>query len=574
MPDNDLQFLDSRHEIYDANVDRWVENERRLLGGDHVLPELRRFIWETQAGDAKTPQMRDEPGAHYAARQGAATYLNFPEWYVLSMKGHLYRNRPMPGSGLSFGKMGEVRRVRDNSRPTAAELMYYNTDGVGVDGSQWDNFWLGAWCRAAATGHRWILAEAPIERPQNRLAELLGQRPYLVEYAPQQVTNWQFDAGRLSWAIVRITMRRSVLTAAQTPPGSSTSSLGYLLLVRQGVTDLGARFQAGGWWRFDADKNQLTTGGQGTWQQTKGDIPMFPLFYERSKGIVPAVTDIPNAPVRAVASTEAKPAMSRPGTTELGQAAVAYMNLSSAADYDAWDAAASVRFLLGVDKEGFNLAAEYFNNGHQAVPVPANEQGVVPQVVDGSTGSVTAEVFDKLLGRKLNEAEKLAIQEATGSPDASGEAKRLGFGELKSPRLANIASEIEQAQNIAIYFLELRWGNAEPSGSVQWPREFEIVDVVNDVQKFFELERLSGYRSPTLGTELMVKAARESGHMTDDEDSEKIKREYESSAQNAEKARAALATIGADAAAGGGEDDDDDDLDDDATGGGGPPADE
>lgn len=569
MADNDLQFLDSRHEVYDACVDRWVENERRLLGGDHVLPELRRFIWETLPSDAKTTDMRDEPGAHYGARQSGAVYLNFPEWFVLSMKGHLYRNRPMPGGGLSFGSLGEVRRVRDNARPTPAELLYYNADGVGVDGSQWDNFWLTAWCRAAATGHRWILAEAPIERPENRLAELLGQRPYLVEYAPQQIPNWNIEAGRLSWAIVRVPMRRPLVSAASATPGTATSSLGYLLLVRNGVTDLGDAFKGGGWWRFDADKNPLPVGGSGTWKMTKGDIPMFPLFYERSKGVVPAVTDVPNAPVRAVASTDAKPAMSRAGTTELGQAAIAYMNLSSAADYDAWDAAASVRFLLGVDKDGFNLAASYFNNGHQAVPVPANEQGHVPQVVDGSTGSVTAEVFDKLLGRKLNEAEKLAIQEATGTPDASGEAKRLGFGELKSPRLANIASEIEQAQNIAIYFLELRWGNESASGSVQWPREFEIVDVVADVKEFFELERLSGYRSTTLGTQLMVKAARESGHMTDDAESETIKREYATSAANAEKARAALATLSADVADGG------DEEDDDATGGGGaPPASE
>lgn len=560
MADSDLQFLDSRHEVYDACVDRWVENERRLLGGDHVLPELRRFIWETLPSDEKTSDMRDEPGAHYLARQSGAVYLNFPEWYVLSMKGHLFRNRPLPGSGLSFGALGVVRRERDNTRPTPAELIYYNADGVGVDGSQWDNFWLTAWCRAAATGHRWMLVEAPVDRPANRLAEVLGQRPYVVEYAPQQVPNWLVEAGRLSWAIIRVPQRAPLLSAARAAPGTSTSSLGYLLLVRAGVDELGDRFKGGGWWLFDADKRDVR---EGNWQRTKGDIPMFPLFYERSKGVIPAVSDVPNAIQRAVPSTQAKPAISRCGTTELGQAAVAYMNLSSAADYDAWDAAASVRFLLGVDKEGFNLAASYFNNGHQAVPIPANDQGQIPQVVDGSAGSVTAEVFDKLLMRKLEEAEKLAIQEATGSPDASGEAKRLGFGELKAPRLANIASEIEQSQNIAIYFLELRWGKDSPSGSVQWPREFDIVDVVADVKRFFELERLSGYRSVTLGAKLMTTAASEGGHMTDDAESKTIEAEYKKSAENAEASRAALATLTKDVA------DDAGDPDDDATGGGG-----
>lgn len=564
MPDTiDRSFLDNRHEIYDANVDRWVENERRLLGGDHVLPELRPFVWETLPTDLKSDEMPEEPGTHYTSRQSAATYLNFPEWYVLSMKGHLYRNRPQPGGGLSFGKLGEVRRVRDNALPTPAEMIYYNTDGVGVDGSQWDNFWLTAWCRSAATGHRWIFAEAPPQRPGDREREMLGARPYLIEWAPQQVTNWEITSGRLAFAIVRIPMRRSQLADQKS---GNTSNMGYLLLVRAGYDGLGDTYKAGGWWTFDADKNDLRNGN---WQQTKGDIPLFPLFYERSKGVIPAVTEVPNALPRAIKSTAAKPAMSRCGITELGQAAIAYMNLSSAADYDAWDAAASIRFLLGVDKDGFNLAASYWNNGHQAVPVPANEQGQIPQVVDGSTGSVTAEVFDKLLLRKLNEAEKLAIQEATGSPDASGEAKRLGFGELKAPRLANIASEIEQAQNIAIYFLELRWGNEQPSGSVQWPREFEIVDVVADIHKFFELERLSGYRSPTLGASLMVRAARESGHMTDDQDSKTIENEYTSSAQTAEKQRAALATIAADTT--GGDGGDGDGGADDDEGGGGPP---
>ena len=528
MPD--LDWLDETHAIFDANIDRWQQNERRLRGGDFVLDELRRFIWETAPGSAPIPGAVQRPGEHYEARQEQAVYLNFPEWYVLSMKGHLHRNRPLPQSGLNFGELGEVRRERDYQLPTPAELIYYNADGVGNDGSQWDNFWLNAWTRAAATGHRWIFVEAPAVPPGNRRAEIQGLRPYLIELGPQAVSNWHFENGRLAFAIIRTMMRRPrVVNGAME---GNAPELGYLLLVRSGVDYLGAEYARGGWWSYDADKLPLDNGN---WMRTRGEIPLFPLYYERDTGLA-AQDD----------NEDDMPAMSRPGITEIGQAAVSYMNLSSAADYDAWDAASSLKFLMGVDRDGFNLAAEKWNAGSQIVPVPTNGQGVIPQLADGSTGSVASSVFDVLLKRKMDEAEKLAVQEATGTPEASGESKKAGFGELKAPRLANIASEIEQAQNVAIYFLELRWGFGSPSGSVIWPREFEVIDVVQDIHEFFELERMSQYRSPTLGAKLMVAAAKEGGHITDNETEVKVQKEYEESAATVKKQAEAMAALSED----------------------------
>jgi hypothetical protein len=518
-----LDWLDDTHEVFDANVDRWEINERRLRGGDFVLDELRRFLWETEETDSTATALADgsQPGEHYNARKEQAVYINFPEMFVLAMKGHLHRNRPLPDAGLNFGGLGQVRRERNYRSPTRAEMVYYNADGVGNDGSQWDNFWLNVWGRASATGHRWIYVEAPRERAGNFRRELQGFRPWLVEFSPSQVTNWHFEDGSLAWAVVRISVRNPVVVDGMMT--GNNESDGYLLLVRSGEQRLGEDFVAGGWWKFDTDKLLVDAGD---WSQTQGEIPMWPLFYERDVG------------VRSNSDTrDSIPAISRPGITELGQAAVSYMNLSSAAEYDAWDAASSLKFLMGVDRAGFNIAASIWNAGSQIVPVPANESGAIPQLQDGSEGSVASDVFDKLLARKMKEAEKIAAQEAIGSPDASGAAKEVGFGDTRAPRLANIASEIEQAQNIAIFFLELRWGIAAPTGSVVWPREFDVTDVVEDITEFFTMEKLSGLRSKTLDAKLMTRAAKERGFIVDDATEAKIEAEYGESATLNEQAK-------------------------------------
>jgi hypothetical protein len=531
----ELDWLDQTHEIFDSNVDRWESNERRLRGSDFVLDELRPFIFESRPTDAPTQRDAASPGEHYRQRQEQALYLNFPEMYVFAMSGHLMRNRPLPGEGLNFGELGEVRRARDYMLPTEAELIYYNADGVGVDGSQWDNFWLGAWRRAAATGHRWMFIEAPPQPAGNRGRQLQGFRPYIVEWSPSQVTNWHFERGRLAWAVVRVSQRNPMVVNG-TLEGNE-SDLGYYLLVRAGVTALGAEFSGGGWWLYDGDKELMD---QGNWSRTDGEIPMWPLFYERDTGMTSRDETFPSIP-----------AMSRPGTTELGQAAVAYMNLSSAADYDAWEAAGSLKFLLGVDREAFNLASEIWRQGNQTVPVPVNEQGQIPQVMDASTGAVAAQVFDLLLGRKLKEAERLAVQEATSVPDSSGVSKEAGFGERKAPRLAYIASELEQSQNVAIHFLEKRFGHASPSGSVIWTREFEIVDIVDSIKQYFEIEEVAKIKSPTMGARLMVMVGKRRGFLPDSETEQKVLGEYEKSATDAQATKEALNTATRDAAAAG-----------------------
>lgn len=505
-----LAFLDSRHPIYVACEEAWERNERRIRGGEDVLDELKRFDWES-----RTPPAGEER-THYEIRRDRATYINLPDMFATTTLGHLMRDAPAPGAGLDFGTLGEVRRERDASAPTRAELIYYNADGVGNDGSQWDNFWNAALKRAMATGHRWIMVEAPREAPGNFARELDGLRPYLVEFDPGSVTNWHYDLGRLQWAVVRVSTRRPIVNGRGQLSNNDAAD-GYLLMVRNGCSDLGTDFASGGWWLYDSKKVLL---GEGRWTNTQGEIPMFPLYYERDTG------------------TKARPAMSRSGLTELGAIAVSYMDLLSAWQFDAWDAAMSVTFLRGVDRDGFNLAVEKMAEGSRFIPLMTEERsGHVPDIQDGSTGAVTADVFERLTNAMFAAAERVSTMEATSAPESSGASKVAGFNEEKAPRLALAASNLEQAQNTAIHFLELRWGTGRPAGSVVWPRKFELVDLIDEIRSIFELEKVAGIHSATLGKKLMIQAVREKGLVTDDAEATAIENEYAEDAKAAQQAR-------------------------------------
>lgn len=491
----------------------WLRNEIRLRGGDEVLTYLRKFEWEMATGD------------HFSGRKREAGYLNFPDLFVTSMLGHLMREAPAPDAGLDFGTLGEVRRERDRARPTRAELVYYNTDGVGNDGSQWDNFWKGALRRACATGHRWIMVEAPSTAPQTEQDEIDGLRPYLAEHSPLAVTNWHFERGQLQFAVMNISRRVPRIVSDRLEGNDFEAA--KLLLVRTGFDGLGQEYSPGGWWLYDSDGKEIEDAAgsevKGDWTSTGGEIPLFPLYYERDAGSA----DLPS--------------MSRPGITELGQMAVAYMNLSSAADWDFFDAAGSIQWLLGVDKDAYNLAMEKIAEGSRFPPLKANRDGTIPQVFDGSTGSVAADVARTVLDRKRKDAHEVALREATSTPDSSGRSKEAGFEEQKAPRLALLASELEQAQNTAIYFLERRFGQGEPRGFVTWPREFDLAPLVEEIRELFEVESLSGYTSPTVAGRALARMAEQKGMVEDKDDFEKIRKEYEESARAGETDRARAA---------------------------------
>lgn len=487
-------WLDTKHPLWEARHEEWERAELRLDGGEPVLEELVEFRWE----ENDKREVR-----HIDRRRRQATYINFPDLFAKTMVGHLTRSAPEPDDGLDFGELGEVE-TDDDGDPSQASLVFFNADGVGNDGSQWDNFWGAATRSAMATGHRWIFVEAPVFAPDTIADEQAGLRPWLVEYSPLAVTNWDFTDGKLDFAIVRIE-RRFPRIERGVMEGNDPEDA-FLLLVREGFFAFGEDFEAGGWWMFDGDM-EMIDGEQGDWEKTGGDIPLFPLFYERSNRH-----------------------MSRSGLSEIGQAAVAYMNMSSAADFDAWDAAQSMQFLLGVDIDSYNLAVTKMKDGSKMIPLPPNKKtGDPPTVYDGSSGAVVAGVFETRLQRKLDEARELAALEATSTPESSGKSKQAGFSDVRAPRLALLASELEAAQNTAIRFLELRFGHEQPSGEVTWPRDFELLPLVDSIRELFELLALSEMESVELSVKSIMSAVRTKGLAANEDAADLIEAELRTS---------------------------------------------
>lgn len=246
--------------------------------------------------------------------------------------------------------------------------------------------------------------------------------------------------------------------------------------------------------------------------------------------------------------------MSVAGLWEQGQLAVSYMNLTSAADFDAWDAAASLIWMLGADAKAYNLATAKIEDGSKTIPLPATKDGSVPQIHDSSAGAVTAEVFTTRLRAKLDELEQIASLARTSTPDSSGVSKEAGHAEARGPRLAAIASELEDAQRQGIHLLEQRFGaTVQPSGSVSWPRRFVLTNVTDDIQHVIDLEVSAGISSPTLDAELILSAVRSSPTLSSlPEDVLKAaENELRSSAQNKADSAERMRTLSADMASGG-----------------------
>jgi hypothetical protein len=560
MPEKLPQIFTMNHPLVDKEAEGWEENERRARGGRDVLVELRPFDWESmpfggdEGDDPWSKSIRDElsikdiaeilaagairPGDHYRFRQRMAVYMNFPEMFSTTMVGALMGRRPVPGGDLNFGMLGGVRRRGRSADPNQAELVYFNTDGVGNDGSQWDNYWAGAIRRAMATGHRWIYVDSAAQPALDR--EVLtrrGGRPYITDFSALAAVNWIYELGQLSMIIFRVPSRRVTLGNGELLGNDGTTD--YLVMTRRGFDALGPTLGRGGWWLVDQEGTVIR---KGNWAKTGGDIPVFPLYYQRSYPIVNAKGEWDHQ-------------MSQSATSELGNAAVSYMNLSSAADFDAWDAAASIQFLRGVDEDGWRIAMKILRLGSKYVPLPAvldsEGRGTVPIAQDVSMGAVTSTVFDMALKRKLDEVSRLAATQATQAPDSSGLSKSAGFAEAKVPRLALLASEVEAAQNTAIYFLERRFGYSNPTGQVVWTRKFNLVQLSEDIEAYFTLEKLSGMKSKTLDSKALILAAREKGLMTDDDgEAAKILGEYMASALAADLKNQQTATGGPTTASG------------------------
>ncbi len=509
-------WLGQKHPIWEEGVEEWVRNEKLIQGGRQVvLDELITFDWELATGP------------HLTGRHATAVYYNFPDRFADITTGHLFRDAPLPDVTLDFGGLGRVSREKKTDTPSPAELLYYNTDGIGSDGSQWNPYWASVARMAMATGHRWCFLEGPPEEPGTVAREMAGMRPYLTDFSPIDVTNWQYSHGRLDWAIIRRSVRKPTLDARGRFQGNKPSTE-ILLLVREDCTDLGATYAEGGWWTFDAEGNERDH--VAGWEENDGNPVFAPLYYDR------------------VRPQENSTRMSRSGIFEIGQAAVLDMNLQSAANWDLWDSASSVKALAGVDKEGFNLFNEMVRAGNRYAPLPTNEDTkLVPHVEDVSTGALVQQAFDARILANKDMVLTLMLNEIQISPDASGAARRVGWTDVRAPRLAKFASEIETTQNIMLHGAEGSWKRAgatvERSASVQWPRAFDLIDKLQAGGLFLEMERMAGVSSPTLKAKVLVGAAQSVGLLGDDDEEKTVLAEYEKSAEDAAKAQAQLGAV-------------------------------
>lgn len=509
-----LEFLDSRHPIYVANRDRWLLNESRYAGGDDVLEELAAFDWETDL----------TPTGHLAGRQAQAIYINFPEIFCSAIAGHLLKSAPKPGNNLDFGGLGQVSKTKRVS--SRADMIYQNPDGPGNTGSGWDLWWADAVKLSIVTGHRWIYVEAPDEAPLTQAREALGLRPYLCEYSPLDVTNWAYDSkGNLLFAIIRFWEYDPTKLVTNNIDASTLTGFSYLLLVRTGYAGFGQEYAAGGWWKFSPEKDPYDSG---TFDDVMGEIPLFPLFYERSKG------------------TRKRPAMSRPGVTELGQAAVAGMNVGSAANFNAVDIGQGLTFLAGVDEDGQELALGQIKRGDRWIGLPPNQDTeVTPTVHTSGQTSVTSTIFDTRERAIWSAAVQLGISEASGpsaapsaktGPGQSGAAQQASQNQSQAPRVAKVAANLEIAQQIAIDMLHLRFGVGPSTGNVSWPKKFDLVELIDRIKQLFETQRLAGVSSETLDAKAMTQVAEDKGLISSPDERNKILQEFQKSAKTKQKA--------------------------------------
>ncbi len=492
-----LDFLDSKHAIYTSHEAAWKREERRLAGGDVVLDELIKFAYEDTSS--------------FEDRKKWARWLNFARIHTTILAGHLRRAAPTP----NFGQMGEVRtRVELEGKPSLAELFFYNCDGVGSDGSQLSAFMDGVEQRALATGFRWLMVEMPSQgtldairlragrqpreggvRPITEEDVRQGFRPFLVEYSPLSVTNWRFRDGALVWAIIKI----PVEPAKDFDPSQAIGDGSYLL-VRAGYEGLGDEFREGGWWKYDVQKAVLD---HATWDDTDGQIPMWLHLGEPGTG------------------TWERPSIGQSSTMELGQISADLMNAQSEQRFNARQAAKSINYFLGIDKESHDKVVVQLRDGSMSVGVLASTAPdgsiVVPQIWNSSSAALETEVYRTIIEGGIAEAKEIMVRQVTSTPESSGVSKEAGFAEATSPLLARIASTAEQSWNTMLYFVARRFGIQRPTANIQFPREFELRNLVDDIDAMLSTLKRSWLRSPTWEADLLERLGDERGLLPEDE---------------------------------------------------------
>ncbi|HSB53229.1 MAG TPA: hypothetical protein VLD58_02700, partial [Gemmatimonadales bacterium] len=376
-----------------------------------------------------------------------------------------------------WGNLG-LRTPRAEGAPQSlASLLWYNADGTGQDGNQLPAFLDGVLKRACATGYRWVFTEMPnrtalatlraarrdgfgalaaFDRGASVLRvtqqdQLDGFRPYFVEYSPLHCTRRRIARGVLDYMVLRVPLDPAQEVTDTGLPVPAT--YGRYLLVRAGYRGLGAMWQEGGWWLYTNDHEEID---HGTWESTRGLIPMVRCVGEQSPG------------------TWEHPALARSLTMELGQIAVDLMNARSEQRHNARQAAKTILWGLGMDGTAQSAAGTQVTAGSLLVGVPPvqNPDGsyLIPQIWSSSSALMDTQVYGQIIADGLSEARELMVRQVTSTPDSSGESKKAGFEEGTSPMLARMAANFETWVNSLLYFWGQRAGIPTPTASITMPR--------------------------------------------------------------------------------------------------------
>lgn len=483
---------------YTDNQAAWERNEKRFRAGEDVYDELRAFQWETakKAEDTKatnrtlTPQLDS-----YQARQEAAVCIEFAAMTKEKFGGLVFQHFPQAhDGGLQFGNLASAE---DGWR--AAALMR-NADGTGSNARSLDAFWRDEMEMSVATRYRWIFAEAPAGGASSREEEEM-RRPYFVGFSPLQVPYWYEDRGNLQCVRVVLSEQRPQVSDDGTVE-HATMEMHYLM-TREGFTGWGTseeagddrfRFDEGGWWIVD-DNGDIVEHGEtplyGSWEATGGEIPMAPLYYERG---VPGNKDT--------------------GITHLGRIQVEFMNQLSAMFYDSWNGGSGVLFFAGADNDQWNTIRNAGLTQGRWIPIPpkTSETGSPSNVrVVAQSAFDASPAIKNSLEWLLKLATQLIIRELTTSPDASGAARQLEFLQGNTPRLSNIAGNLEECMTTMHRFLEMRWGYSEPESSVTWTRHFDLRTTLEKIRGVLDIMSLAAAKSPTLISRLILQAVRSEG---------------------------------------------------------------
>ncbi|HYC31081.1 MAG TPA: hypothetical protein VEB59_02270, partial [Gemmatimonadales bacterium] len=252
--------------------------------------------------------------------------------------------------------------------------------------------------------------------------------------------------------------------------------------------------------------------GSAEWKDTRGQIPLLKLVAESSRG------------------THHRPALSRSLTMQLGQLDVGLMNLRSTRDYNLIQAGKSITFGLGVNSDVHKAVITQLDTGSLFVSVPLSSgtdgRGIAPSLWNSSEAAQASTAFKAVIDSTLVEAREIMVRQVMGEEGASGVSKEAEFNATNSPLLARLAATREQFENTLLYFVALRF-EREPNGSVVWPREFPIRDLVDDIDAMLDTIRKAQLSSPTLEKKLVLKKAETLGLLGDEAERKTIEAELE-----------------------------------------------